>query len=107
MASAVRTNNSEYTAIFSNVSVCPRPMSGNASSPSVPSPSAVTAIIQTMDDYMSQGVDIQLKFLQILLSLITNSPPCMVDYLQMCVLQFHFRAVPLLLYLVPMDADGC
>ena len=36
--------------------------------------SAVPAIIQTMNDCMSQGVDIQLKILQTLLSLITNFP---------------------------------
>ena len=34
--------------------------------------SAVPAIIQTMNDCISQGVDIQLKILQTLLSLITN-----------------------------------
>jgi Dimerisation and cyclophilin-binding domain of Mon2 len=36
--------------------------------------SAIPAIIQTMNDCMSQGVDIQLKILQTLLSLITNFP---------------------------------
>jgi len=36
--------------------------------------STVTAIIQTVNACMSQGVDIQLKILQILLSLITNFP---------------------------------
>ena len=36
--------------------------------------SAVPTIIQTMNDCMSQGVDIQLKILQTLLSLITNFP---------------------------------
>ena len=36
--------------------------------------SAVPATIQTMNDCMSQGVDIQLKILQTLLSLITNFP---------------------------------
>ncbi|TFY73222.1 hypothetical protein EWM64_g10790, partial [Hericium alpestre] len=36
--------------------------------------SAVPAIISTMGDCMSQGVDIQLKLLQTLLSLITNFP---------------------------------
>jgi len=36
--------------------------------------SAVPAIIQTMNDCISQGVDIQLKILQTLLSLITNFP---------------------------------
>ncbi|KAI0263538.1 hypothetical protein BC834DRAFT_827343 [Gloeopeniophorella convolvens] len=35
---------------------------------------AVPAAIQTMNDCMSQGVDIQLKILQTLLSLITNLP---------------------------------
>ena len=34
--------------------------------------SAIPAIIQTMNDFMSQGVDIQLRVLQILLSLITT-----------------------------------
>jgi hypothetical protein len=41
--------------------------------------SAVPSIIQTMNDCMSQGVDIQLKVLQTLLSLIPTSPtfpPC-------------------------------
>jgi hypothetical protein len=36
--------------------------------------STIPAIIQTMNDCMSQGVDIQLKILQTLLSLITNFP---------------------------------
>jgi len=36
--------------------------------------SAIPAIIQTMNDCISQGVDIQLKILQTLLSLITNFP---------------------------------
>jgi len=36
--------------------------------------SAVAAIIRTMNDCMSQGVDIQLKILQVLLSVITNFP---------------------------------
>jgi hypothetical protein len=36
--------------------------------------SAVPVIITTMNDCMSQGVDIQLKILQTLLSLITNFP---------------------------------
>jgi hypothetical protein len=36
--------------------------------------SAIPAIIQTMNDCMSQGVDIQLRILQTLLSLITNFP---------------------------------
>ncbi|KAI0300723.1 hypothetical protein B0F90DRAFT_1722805 [Multifurca ochricompacta] len=36
--------------------------------------SAIPTIIQTMNDCMSQGVDIQLKILQTLLSLITNFP---------------------------------
>ena len=36
--------------------------------------SAIPAIIRTMNDCMSQGVDIQLKILQTLLSLITNFP---------------------------------
>lgn len=36
--------------------------------------SAVTIIINTMSDAMSQGVDIQLRILQTLLSLITNFP---------------------------------
>ena len=36
--------------------------------------SAIPAVIQTMNDCMSQGVDIQLKILQTLLSLITNFP---------------------------------
>jgi len=36
--------------------------------------SAIPAIIQTMNDCMSQGVDIQLKILQTLLTLITNFP---------------------------------
>jgi hypothetical protein len=38
--------------------------------------SAIPAVIQTMNDYMSQGVDIQiqLKILQTLLSLVTNFP---------------------------------
>jgi len=36
--------------------------------------SAVPLIIKTMSDAMSQGVDIQLKILQTLLSLITNFP---------------------------------
>ncbi|KAI9452204.1 hypothetical protein F5148DRAFT_1237059 [Russula earlei] len=36
--------------------------------------SVIPAIIQTMNDCMSQGVDIQLKILQTLLSLITNFP---------------------------------
>lgn len=35
-------------------------------------PSAVQSIIDTMNDCMSQGVDIQLRILQTLLSLITN-----------------------------------
>ena len=35
---------------------------------------AVLAIVQTVNDSMSQGVDIQLKILQSLLSLITNFP---------------------------------
>ena len=34
----------------------------------------IPTIIQTMNDCMSQGVDIQLKILQTLLSLITNFP---------------------------------
>ncbi|TFY51708.1 hypothetical protein EVG20_g10873, partial [Dentipellis fragilis] len=37
--------------------------------------SAVPIIVNTMNDCMSQGVDIQLKILQTLLSLITNFPP--------------------------------
>jgi len=37
--------------------------------------SAVPVIVSTMGDCMSQGVDIQLKILQTLLSLITNFPP--------------------------------
>jgi hypothetical protein len=36
--------------------------------------SAIPTIIQTMNDCISQGVDIQLKILQTLLSLITNFP---------------------------------
>jgi hypothetical protein len=36
--------------------------------------SAVPLIITTMSDAMSQGVDIQLRILQTLLSLITNLP---------------------------------
>jgi len=36
--------------------------------------SAIPNIIQTMNDCISQGVDIQLKILQTLLSLITNFP---------------------------------
>jgi hypothetical protein len=36
--------------------------------------SALPAVIQTMNDCMAQGVDIQLKILQTLLSLITNFP---------------------------------
>jgi len=36
--------------------------------------SAIPTVIQTMNDCMSQGVDIQLKILQTLLSLITNFP---------------------------------
>ena len=36
--------------------------------------SALPAVIQTINDCMTQGVDIQLKILQTLLSLITNFP---------------------------------
>ncbi len=36
--------------------------------------SALPAVIQTINDCMAQGVDIQLKILQTLLSLITNFP---------------------------------
>lgn len=36
--------------------------------------SAVSLIINTMNDAMSQGVDIQLRILQTLVSLITNFP---------------------------------
>lgn len=36
--------------------------------------SVVPMIIKTMNDCMSQGVDIQLRILQTLLSLITNFP---------------------------------
>ncbi|KAI0048499.1 hypothetical protein FA95DRAFT_1517415 [Auriscalpium vulgare] len=38
------------------------------------SPSAVPVIVSTMADCMNQGVDIQLKILQTLLSLVTNFP---------------------------------
>jgi len=36
--------------------------------------STVPAIFQTMNDYMSQGVDVDVKILQPLLSLVTNFP---------------------------------
>jgi len=47
-----------------------------------------------MNDCMSQGVDVEPKILQTLLSLLTNFPAVRGRLLQTCVLQFHFRAVP-------------
>jgi len=43
---------------------------------------------------MSQRADVELKILQNLLSLVSSFPPCTIDCLQTCVLQFQFRAAP-------------
>lgn len=54
--------------------------------------SAVQLIINTMSDAMSQGVDIQLRILQTLLSLITNFPAVHGSLLgEVCRLTLHFR----------------
>ena len=54
--------------------------------------SAVPTIINTTKDAMSQGVDIQLRILQTLLSLITNFPDVHDALLgDVCVLLFVIR----------------
>lgn len=56
--------------------------------------SAVPLIINTMSDCMNQGVDIQLRILQTLLSLITNFPAIHGDLLgEVCIVYLLIRGV--------------